>query len=149
MTLSAGPASAAWAVSPRPAAAATREWRSIRGDRREDELVAGDIEAHDAGPGGSGGGPCDRKVRLVVVVPEQTDDEPAREAGRAAPLGEALAGRRDDGREIEAGPSVRGRPEADLEEVAAVGRGVLHGLARHAPQTLGRSKDRVGGGHVG
>ncbi len=126
-----------------------REWRSIRGDRGEHELVAGDVEAHDARPGGSGGGPGDRKVRLVVIVPEQADDQAAREAGRGAPIGETLAGGGDDVPDVEPGASVGGRPEAHLEEVAAIGRGILHGLARHAAQGLGRSEDRVRGGHVG
>ena len=122
---------------------------AVRRERREEQLVAGDVETDDALPGGGGGGPGDREVRLVVEVAEEADDEPDRQPGRLAAVVEALAGRRDDVGDREAGPGVGRRPEADLQEVAAVRGGVLDGLAGDAPHRVRRAEDRVGGGDVG
>ena len=120
-TASAGPASAAWAVSPRPGRGGDRVRLAVRRERREDQLVAGHVETDDAPTGGGGRGPRDREIRLRVEVAQEADHQSARQARRLATIVEALARRRDDRGEVEPRAGMRRRPEADLEEVATVG----------------------------
>ncbi len=65
---------------------------------------------------------------------------PLGQSARPAALGQALAGRRDDRGEVEPRAPMGRRPEAHLQVVAAVGRGILDGLPGDAPHPVGASR---------
>ena len=120
----AGPASAAWAVSPSPPLSRSQR---TRGTARATGTAARHPPRrtrprHDPRPRRRSA--CHGHVRRLILC---------RSAQTTSPTGSLLARLRgqsrarcvDDGRDVEPGPGVGGRPEADLEVVAAVRGRVL------------------------
>ena len=125
-----------------------REGLAVRLERRVEQLVARNVEPHDATAGRRSRGAGNGTVRLLVVVAERAHHQPDRHPGRTAAFVQARTRSVDDCGDVEPGPGMRRGAEADLQVVAAVGGGVFDGLARDATHGLGRAQHRVGRGHV-
>ena len=134
---------------PEPCRRGALERPHVRPEVGIEELVAGHVEADDAGTSVAARSLCQFDVRLLVVVAERADDDAGGDVGVGRRTGDALADRRDHGIDVESRPHVRERPEAELVESTPVGRSIDNRLVRHAGESAVRAEQRIGGRDVG
>ena len=102
---------------PQPGGSRALERAHVRAEVGEEELVTSDVETDNARPRSAGGCPCQSDVRFLVVVSQRTNDDARCDPGCLRSARRAFADRRDHGIDVEAGPNVRERPEAQLQNL--------------------------------
>ena len=134
---------------PEPRRSGALERPHVRAEVGIEELVAGHVEADDAGTGVAACSFRQVDVRLLVVVAQRADDNAGGDARLGCRTRDALADGRNHRIDVEPRSHVRERPEAELVEAAPVGRGIDDRLVRHASESVVRAEQRIGGRDVG